>query len=98
MLGIRGHAQMIPFGVNTKNISLRTHEKLAYFLEDIDAMDWYIDVHENCRQLADAMIKEFSKMMNAEKTNAEQKIIRQQNKLFQITEHNLKIISSTLQT
>ncbi len=96
MMGMRGHAQMIPFGVNTKIISLGTHEKLAYFLEDIDAMDWYIDVHHNPSGLADIILEKFTAMMNIDKTTAEERIIQQQDKLFQITKNNLNVINRIL--
>ncbi len=97
MLGMRGHAQMIPFGVNTKIISLGTHEKLAYFLEDIKAMDWYIDVHNNPSELADIILEKFTAMMGVEKIATEERIAQQQEKLFQITENNLNIINSILE-
>ncbi|MFH2018802.1 MAG: IS1380 family transposase, partial [bacterium] len=34
-VGMRGHSQMIPFGLLRPILSIITHDKLAYFLEDI---------------------------------------------------------------
>lgn len=44
VLGMRGHAQMIPFGVGCRIISLGTHDKIRWFLEDIESMEWYVDM------------------------------------------------------
>jgi SAM-dependent methyltransferase len=46
VMGMRGHAQMIPFGVHTPIISLGTHDKMKWFLEDIESEDWYIDLND----------------------------------------------------
>lgn len=97
MIGMRGHAQMIPFGVNTKIISLGTHQKLAYFLEDIDALDWYIDVRENPEHLSDVIISKFNIIMDSEKKEIEQRIAQQQASLFQITKRNLSMIEDILE-
>lgn len=48
VLGMRGHAQMIPFGMGCRIISLGTHDKIKWFLEDIGAMEWYVDVEKLC--------------------------------------------------
>ena len=34
-VGMRGHAQLIPFGFNKKIISIISHNKMQYFLDDI---------------------------------------------------------------
>ncbi|MEU8705136.1 tetratricopeptide repeat-containing glycosyltransferase family protein [Streptomyces sp. NPDC048565] len=46
VIGMRGHAGMIPFGCGTPIISLVSHPKLAYFLSDIDRPDWGVSVHD----------------------------------------------------
>lgn len=43
-VGMRGHAQMIPFGCGTPIISLISHDKLAWFLEDIGRPEWGIEM------------------------------------------------------
>ncbi|MFH8396983.1 polysaccharide pyruvyl transferase family protein [Streptomyces anulatus] len=53
VIGMRGHAGMIPFGCGTPVISLVSHPKLAYFLADIDRPDWGVSVHE--RALGDRL-------------------------------------------
>ncbi|MFF4435738.1 glycosyltransferase [Streptomyces sp. NPDC001621] len=46
VIGMRGHAGMIPFGVGTPVISLISHPKMAYFLRDIERPEWGVSVHE----------------------------------------------------
>ena len=43
-IGVRGHAQMIPFGLGVPIISLITHDKIAWFLEDVGHSDWGVDM------------------------------------------------------
>ena len=45
-IGMRGHAQMIPFGCRRPIVSLISHEKLKWFLEDIGAEDWGVELDE----------------------------------------------------
>lgn len=39
-IGMRGHSQMIPFGLGVPIFSAITHDKMRYFLEDIGEPDW----------------------------------------------------------
>jgi polysaccharide pyruvyl transferase WcaK-like protein len=52
-IGMRGHAQMIPFGCGRPVLSLISHDKLRWFLEDIDASEWGLDVGDD--DLADRL-------------------------------------------
>lgn len=42
VIGMRGHAGMIPFGVGTPIVSLVSHPKLQYFLDDVRHPEWGI--------------------------------------------------------
>ena len=44
---MRGHSQMIPFGLRKNILSIVSHDKLKWFLEDIDHPEWGVDVREN---------------------------------------------------
>ncbi len=46
-MGMRGHAQMIPFGCQTPILSLTSHDKLQWFLDDIKQPDWGVDLHDH---------------------------------------------------
>jgi polysaccharide pyruvyl transferase WcaK-like protein len=43
-MGMRGHAQMIPFGLRRAVISLISHDKMRYFLDDIGHPEWGFEV------------------------------------------------------
>ena len=43
---MRGHAQMIPFGLSKNIISIISHDKIGYFLEDVMMTEYGIDVNE----------------------------------------------------
>jgi polysaccharide pyruvyl transferase WcaK-like protein len=44
--GMRGHAQMIPFGLRRPIISIISHDKMRFFLDDIEHPEWGVDVDE----------------------------------------------------
>ncbi|MCP2266098.1 polysaccharide pyruvyl transferase family protein [Promicromonospora thailandica] len=46
VIGMRGHAGMIPFGVGTPIVSLVSHPKLRYFLEDVGHPEWGLPIFE----------------------------------------------------
>jgi polysaccharide pyruvyl transferase WcaK-like protein len=39
-IGMRGHAQMIPFGCQTPILSIISHDKMRFFLEDLNHLEW----------------------------------------------------------
>lgn len=45
-IGMRGHAQMVPFGVTTPIISLVSHDKMAFFLEDNGIEEYGFEISE----------------------------------------------------
>lgn len=47
VMGMRGHAQMIPFGCQTPILSIISHNKMQWFLDDIGHPDWGVDVVED---------------------------------------------------
>ena len=44
VIGMRGHAGMIPFGLGTPILSLVSHPKLQYFLDDVGHPEWGVRV------------------------------------------------------
>jgi hypothetical protein len=44
VIGMRGHAQMIPFGCGVPIVSLISHDKMKWFLEDIGRPDWGLEM------------------------------------------------------
>ena len=93
-LGTRGHAQMIPFGLNSKIISLGSHHKLRYFLEDINSMDWYINLKENTDTLSERIMHVFWDIINSDQVT--ERLVEEQNKLFKVTTTNYEEIKSLI--
>ncbi len=92
VLGMRGHAQMIPFGVNCQIISLGTHEKMKWFLKDIDAMDWYIDLNEEIENIAGRIVRTFEIVHEKECARTDKRLHEAQDMLWRITCENMQQI------
>ncbi|MFD4017794.1 polysaccharide pyruvyl transferase family protein [Streptomyces sindenensis] len=86
VIGMRGHAGMIPFGCGTPVISLVSHPKLAYFLADIDRPDWGVSVHE--RALG-ARLAERALAVLADHPAAVSDVHDRQRALWSVTRDNL---------
>ncbi len=92
-LGMRGHAQMIPFGLNCPIISLISHNKLGFFLDDIGHSEWGIDLkEESVKNRLTAKINHFINNQNDIKSEVDQA----QEKLWKITQKNLETIKQSL--
>lgn len=89
VLAIRGHAQMIPFGCITPTISMISHDKLAWFLEDIGHPEWGIEVLD---EDFENKLMELSKYMLANREKICEEIQIAQDKLWDIMQENLKEI------
>ncbi|KUO21659.1 glycosyltransferase [Streptomyces dysideae] len=85
VIGMRGHAGMIPFGVGTPIISLISHPKMAYFLNDIERPEWGVSVHD--RHLA-ARLVERAKDLLADHDRTVADVHGRQQELWKITEAN----------
>jgi hypothetical protein len=47
ILGTRGHAQMVPFGMGSIPVSLLVHHKTGYFARDIGHPEWAVDPRQD---------------------------------------------------
>lgn len=65
MMGMRGHSQMIPFGCRVPILSLISHNKMKYFLEDIDKNDWGIEIQSD--NLKEQIIEKAESLLRAKK-------------------------------
>lgn len=45
-IGMRGHGQMVPFGLQRPIFTLASHPKMMYFLEDIGHREWGVDIRK----------------------------------------------------
>ncbi|MEV7319034.1 glycosyltransferase [Streptomyces sp. NPDC093970] len=93
VIGMRGHAGMIPFGVGTPIISLISHPKMAYFLNDIQRPEWGVSVHE--RDLGDILTERAIGILdNHSRTVAD--VHDRQQQLWKVTEDNAATIKKIL--
>lgn len=98
VLGMRGHGIWIPFGVNCQIISLGNQMKTKWFLEDIHALDWFIDINEQPERLANRIVSKFEEIheVNGEETDI--RLHRAQEELYRITMENMARIKRILTT
>jgi lipopolysaccharide biosynthesis glycosyltransferase len=93
VIGMRGHAGMIPFGCGTPILSLISHPKLAYFLKDIERPEWGVSVHE--RQLAGLLTERARGLLDRhEETVAD--VHDRQRALWKTTEENISLLTGLL--
>lgn len=89
VLAMRGHAQMIPFGCGTPVLSIISHDKLKWFLEDIGHLEWGVEIQDkqfeqNLSSIMGYMLSHI-KQIKAEMQAA-------QDRLWEITQTNIKRI------
>jgi len=93
VIGMRGHAQMIPFGCKTPIVSIVSHDKMAWFLEDIKHKEWGVDVLES--DFEEKLLISALRSFNNYKSCISD-ISIQQDKLWKITCNNLKSINNSI--
>lgn len=96
VIGMRGHAQMIPFGTGCEIITLGSHDKMKWFLEDIDATDWYIDLNRNDCKLDKELLEHFVRIHETEHESTQARLKLQREKLWDITVNNMTCLRSLL--
>lgn len=92
VLGMRGHAGMIPFGCLTPIISLVSHAKLRYFLEDVDMTDVAVEVREN--DLRDRLVERTRALLNHHSDEVE-RIRQRSTRLWELTRRNASRIAES---
>lgn len=94
VIAMRGHAQMIPFGCGTPILSLVSHNKLAWFLDDIGHPEWSVNIQD--RAYEEKLLSTAKSILsNQEKVREE--IAQEKEKLFAVTKKNLEHIRDLLQ-
>ncbi|MFH9178460.1 polysaccharide pyruvyl transferase family protein [Streptomyces albogriseolus] len=86
VIGMRGHAGMIPFGCGTPILSLVSHPKLAYFLSDIGRAEWGLSVHD--RDLGPLLLERAAAILD-DHPGAVADVLAAQRPLWEITRANL---------
>jgi len=91
--GMRGHAQMIPFGLRRPIMSIISHDKMRFLLDDIERPDWGVEV--DSPKLADHLeaalkaLEQYRHTVHADIATAQQKVWTE-------TEANLRSIERAL--
>lgn len=93
-LGMRGHAIMIPFGLRKNTLSIISHEKLKWFLQDINHPEWGVDVNDvDFKSKLDSKIQEIG-INRYNEVNKE--LISAQEKIWDVTKKNMGKISQII--
>jgi polysaccharide pyruvyl transferase WcaK-like protein len=93
VVGMRGHAGMVPFGCGTPIISLISHPKLGFFLADLERPDWGIPVHEPA--LAERL-GELTEHILDDRAAVVADVDALQERLFEVTLENLAALPEPL--
>ncbi len=94
-IGMRGHAQMIPFGLNQEILTLGTHDKMKWFLEDIGCEDWYVNLREDPDSLTERIVNTFETIHEKNPEQTRHRLMQAQEELWRITRHNLAGLGGT---
>lgn len=92
VIGMRGHAGMIPFGCGTPVLSLVSHPKLAYFLADIDRPEWGVRVDDE--RLAEVLTERAAAVLD-DHAAAVADVRDRQQVLWKVTRDNLAELRTT---
>ena len=92
VIGMRGHAGMIPFGCGTPIISLVTHPKLRYFLEDIEMNECAIEVNN---EFVEPLLTQTRQILTKHNTYVG-RIDKAIQRLWNTTQHNVQKIHTCL--
>lgn len=92
-IGMRGHSQMIPFGCGRSIFSLISHDKMRFFLEDIEQPGWGVEVSDIDLE---AKIVQFVEEFPVNEAEFEEKIRLKQDQFWAVTQSNMKTIHGHL--
>jgi len=93
-IGMRGHSQLIPFGLQNGIISLISHDKLTSFLDDIGHPEWGLDIKNPNLEL---QLMEKIQLFDEQRSIIQTQIVKAQKLLWDITLQNLNIIKNALE-
>ena len=95
VIGMRGHAQMIPFGAGCKILTLGSHDKMRWFLEDICCLDWYIDLIQS-KSIEEDILKAFINIQEENSNRTDLRLRTEREKLWEITCDNMSTVTRIL--
>ena len=92
-IGMRGHSQMIPFGLNKPIFSMISHDKVKFFLDDLELSDYGAEMDD------DDFISKSQKYLNEFDDNKKsiiKKISDAQDKIWNETKENFREIKKLI--
>lgn len=96
VIGMRGHAQMIPFGLNCGILSLGSHDKMRWFLEDIEEPGLYVDLNADADRLSERILKAFHAQYGNDREETMRRLAAKQEMLYRISTQNAEKIRACL--
>lgn len=87
---------MIPFGVGCRIITLGTHNKMKWFLEDINMENDYVDLTEDVGGISKEIINIFQENNAENCAKADARIKAEKDRLWEISEKNKEVIMSKM--
>lgn len=94
VIGMRGHSQMIPFGFGKPLITLASHDKMRWFLEDTGIELCCVDLRSSAETIAQRIIGIFDTVVTSAELS--QKLDSARKQLFDISEQNKAEIKGLL--
>ncbi len=91
--GMRGHAQMIPFGLHRPIFSIVSHDKMAFFLHDIGHPEWGVEASSS--ELLPRLEAALS-AVEVNRTAIHKEVARVQQRAWEETISNMSIVDSAL--
>lgn len=92
-IGMRGHAQMIPFGCGRPILSLISHDKMRWFLDDIRKPEWGIEV--TTPNLGGSIVDSAEGLLRSPQSVAAE-LASAQEELWQVTSSNMAKIKGKI--
>ena len=93
VIGMRGHAQMVPFGLGTPILSLIAHDKMGWFLDDIGHPEWGVDFRDP--DFGDRLDSAFG-TLSGDLDKARVQIDAARSRLWGITRANVAVVRSAM--
>ena len=93
VIGMRGHAQMVPFGLGTPILSLIAHDKMGWFLDDIGHPEWGVDFRDP--DFGDRLDSAFG-TLSGDLDKARVQIDAARSRLWDITRANVGAVRSAM--
>ncbi len=91
VIGMRGHSQMVPFGLRKPILSVISHNKMQYFLDDIVRPEWGVEISSS--NLKERLLTALNEL-ESDREIVHDKIAQAQNSVWEESLSNMKMIGN----